>query len=452
MYQRFTLASALLSSVHAQLVGTQLAETHPGMTWKSCTGTGGTSCTSNSGKVVLDANWRWLHDKGGYTNCYTGNEWNKTACPDNKSCASNCALDGADYSGTYGITTGGDSLKLTLVTKGQYSTNIGSRTYLMESDTKYKMFNLLNNEFTFDVDLSGLPCGLNGALYFVAMDADGGMSKYSTNKAGAKYGTGYCDAQCPRDLKFIGGEGNVEGWTASSNDANAGVGGKGSCCAEMDVWEANSISTAFTPHSCTPVGPSICSGDSCGGTYSADRYAGNCDPDGCDFNSYRMGDTSFYGPGKTVDTKSKMTVVTQFIGSPLTEIKRFYVQNGKTIANSQSKIPNVTGNSITTSFCDAQKAAFGDTYTFKDKGGMASMSSAMSRGMVLVMSLWDDHYSNMLWLDSTYPTDKSGPGYDRGTCSTSSGVPADVEKNSPGASVTFSNIRFGPIGSTFKAL
>ena len=64
----------------------------------------------------------------------------------------------------------------------------------------------LNAEFTFDVDVSNLPCGLNGALYFVSMDKDGGMAKYSTNKAGAKYGTGYCDAQCPRDLKFINGE------------------------------------------------------------------------------------------------------------------------------------------------------------------------------------------------------------------------------------------------------
>jgi len=37
------------------------------------------------------------------------------------------------------------------------------------------------------------------------MDADGGTSKYTGNKAGAKYGTGYCDSQCPRDLKFING-------------------------------------------------------------------------------------------------------------------------------------------------------------------------------------------------------------------------------------------------------
>lgn len=81
-----------------------------------------------------------------------------------------------------------------------------------------------------------LSCGLNGALYFVSMDEDGGMSKYPGNKAGAKYGTGYCDAQCPRDLKFINGEANVGNWEGSSNDANAGVGQYGSCCTEMDIW------------------------------------------------------------------------------------------------------------------------------------------------------------------------------------------------------------------------
>ena len=39
-----------------------------------------------------------------------------------------------------------------------------------------------HREFTFDVDVSQLPCGLNGALYFVEMDEDGGASKYPTNK------------------------------------------------------------------------------------------------------------------------------------------------------------------------------------------------------------------------------------------------------------------------------
>ena len=75
-----------------------------------------------------------------------------------------------------------------------------------DTDTTYQVFDLTNQELAFDVDASSLPCGLKGALYFVQMDKDGGMSKYPGNKAGAKYGTGYCDGQCTRNLKFINGE------------------------------------------------------------------------------------------------------------------------------------------------------------------------------------------------------------------------------------------------------
>ena len=160
---------------------------------------------SQSTSIVLDANWRWTHATSGSTNCYTGNAWNTTICSSPAACAANCAVDGADYSGTYGITTSGNALTLKFVTNGPYSKNIGSRVYLLSSDTQYNMFKLLNQEFTFDVDVSNLPCGLNGALYLSQMDADGGLSKYSGNKAGAKYGTGYCDAQCPHDIKFING-------------------------------------------------------------------------------------------------------------------------------------------------------------------------------------------------------------------------------------------------------
>jgi cellulose 1,4-beta-cellobiosidase len=151
---------------------------------------------------VLDANWRWLHSTSGYTNCYTGNSWDKTLCPDGATCAKNCALDGADYSGTYGITASGNALTLKFVT----GSNVGSRVYLLDNDSTYTLFKLKNQEFTFDVDMSNLPCGLNGALYLSEMAADGGASKYPNNKAGAKYGTGYCDSQCPHDIKFINGE------------------------------------------------------------------------------------------------------------------------------------------------------------------------------------------------------------------------------------------------------
>jgi cellulose 1,4-beta-cellobiosidase len=278
------------------------------------------------------------------------------------------------------------------------------------------------------------------------MDADGGMSKDRTNKAGAKYGTGYCDAQCPRDLKFINGLGNINGWNPSGSDQNAGVGEMGSCCSEMDIWEANKIATAYTPHPCTTVGQHMCKGDSCGGTYSADRYGGTCDPDGCDFNSYRQGNREFYGPGMTVDTGKKFTVVTQFIeeGGKLSAIRRFYVQGGKVIPNSESVIDGNTGNEINPDFCEKQKLAFGDGDIFNQKGGFDQFTKAVSGGMVLVMSLWDDHYSNMLWLDATYPTDASAdtPGKGRGTCEASTGKPEEIEKSQGSDQVIYSYVEF----------
>ncbi|KAF8582642.1 carbohydrate-binding module family 1 protein [Ramaria rubella] len=454
MFPTVALTSfSLLAVVYGQQVGTQTAENHPPLTWQTCTA-GGTCTAQSGGAVVLDSNWRWLHQTTSTTNCYTGNTWDATLCPDGVTCAANCALDGADYAGTYGITTTGDSLTLKFVTQSS-GTNVGSRVYLMASETEYEMFKPLNQEFTFDVDVSNLPCGLNGALYFSEMDADGGLAKYSTNKAGAKYGTGYCDSQCPQDIKFINGEANVEGWTASANDANAGTGMYGTCCNEMDIWEANSVSSAYTPHPCSVQGQTRCSGDECGGT--ADRYGGVCDPDGCDFNAYRLGDTTFYGKGQTVDTSSTFTVVTQFLTSDntttgtLSEIRRLYVQNGKTIQNAQISVNGKSYDSITDNFCTDEKTAFGDQMSFEAQGSLAAMGSSFAQGVVLVMSIWDDYAANMLWLDSDYPTTSAAtaPGVARGSCATTSGTPATVESQSPGASVTFSNIKFGPIGSTF---
>ncbi|TGO50385.1 hypothetical protein BOTNAR_0394g00010 [Botryotinia narcissicola] len=448
MYSAAVLATfSFLLGAGAQQVGTSTAETHPALTVQKCAA-GGT-CTDEADSIVLDANWRWLHSTSGSTNCYTGNTWDATLCPDAATCTANCALDGADYEGTYGITTSGDSLKLSFVT----GSNVGSRTYLMDSETTYKEFALLGNEFTFTVDVSKLPCGLNGALYFVPMDADGGMSKYSTNKAGAKYGTGYCDAQCPQDMKFVNGTANVEGWVPDSNSANSGTGNIGSCCSEFDVWEANSMAQALTPHVCTVDSQTACTGDDCVSN------TGVCDGDGCDFNPYRMGNTTFYGSGMTIDTTKPFSVVTQFITDDgtetgtLTEIKRFYVQGDVVYEQPSSDISGVSGNSITDDFCAAQKTAFGDTDYFTKNGGMAAMGKKMADGMVLVLSIWDDYNVNMLWLDSDYPTDKdaSTPGVSRGSCATTSGAPATVEAASGSAYVTFSSIKYGPIGSTFKA-
>ncbi|KAK9796926.1 putative Glucanase [Seiridium cardinale] len=449
-FTTYAMISSLVATVSlaglaaAQQVGTQQTETHPSLTWSQCTSSG---CSTVSGQVVVDANWRWLHDVNGTTNCYDGNEWTDV-CSTEDDCATLCAYEGADYSGTYGVTTSGNAMTLKFVTEGTYSTNIGSRLYLMASTDAYQTFTLSGNELAFDVDLSTVDCGLNAALYFVAMDADGGMSSEPNNAAGAKYGTGYCDAQCARDLKFVGGKANIDGWVPSTNDVNSGVGPYGACCTEIDVWESNSHSFALTPHPCTEAGYHVCETDGCGGTYSEDRFAGDCDANGCDYNPYRDGVTDFYGKGKTVDTSQKFTVVTQFAPNNLTQ---YFVQNGEKI---YIPAPTIDGfpdsSSITPDYCAAEFDVFGDRDRFDEVGGFTQVNSAMaSTPMVLVMSIWDDHYANMLWLDSSYPVDEAGTaGADRGDCATTSGVPSDVESSIPNAQVIWSNIRFGPIGST----
>ena len=93
--------------------------------------------------------------------------------------------------------------------------------------------------------------------------------------------------------------------------------------------------------------------------------------------------------------------------------------------------------------CNEQKAVFDDPDDHAKKGGLKAMGESLARGHVLVMSLWDDHDVNMLWLDSDYPLDRhpSEPGVSRGPCSRDSGDPADMENNFPNAQVKFSKIR-----------
>jgi len=313
---------------------------------------------------------------------------------------------------------------------------VGSRLYLMSDVNTYQTFNLKNREFTFDVNVDNLPCGLNGALYLVEMPADGGKAAYPNNQAGAQFGTGYCDGQCPQDIKFINGEANIQSKY-------------GSCCIEMDIWEANKMSAAYTPHPCDTVGLFRCEGDTC-----VDR----CDQGGCDFNSYRQGNTSFYGPGGVVDTTKPFTVVTQFFTAdgtdkgPLQEIRRFYVQNRVVIPNSATTWKGISPyNSISEKYCVEQKDLFNDTNQFSANGGLKTMGESLDRGVVVVFSLWDDHASHMLWLDSKQPVDasESTPGVARGPCATTSGVPSEIESQFPHSSVTWSNVKWGPIGSTF---
>ncbi|CAI5714251.1 unnamed protein product [Peronospora destructor] len=97
-----------------------------------CSETAG--CVPEPTSIVLDANWRWLHQLGDYKNCYSGNQWDAKLCSSPEACDQNCALEGADYQGTYGITTSADELQLKLVTQTHFGTNMGSRVYLLRAE------------------------------------------------------------------------------------------------------------------------------------------------------------------------------------------------------------------------------------------------------------------------------------------------------------------------------
>lgn len=435
-----------LAATSAQKVGTAVQEQHPQMPLWTCTLAG---CSQETKSLTIDSNWRWVHNAD-YTNCYMDSSWNPLLCPDPLTCSANCQLEGisaSQYENTLGVDTMEDGIELKFATETVYGANYGSRLYMMESEKAYEMFKLKNREFSMTVDVMRLPCGLNGAVYFVEMDADGGIGRsQGTNQAGAKYGTGYCDAQCPRDLKFINGEANLGGWNSS---AATPTGLYGSCCNEMDIWEANSRSSSYTAHPCNlSTGLYRCKDSDCD----------KCDRAGCDFNSYRLGDTWYFGRGSdfAVDTKREFTVVTQFITEDgtdtgdLIDIRRFYVQDGKLIPNSNASIGGLNGSSVTDAFCDEMNAVFGDVNYFASKGGLKVMGEALDRGMVLAFSLWDDAQANMLWLDAAYPTTANItlPGVSRGPCNQDSGSPEYVRSKYPDASVKFSDVKVGSIGST----
>lgn len=415
---------------------------------------------------MIDANWRWSDVDG--TNCYKGTLWNATLCPDPETCASACSLEGADYAATYGVTTSGGAVRLNFSTYDSRAntTSIGSRLYVLGDDSTYEVFKLKNMELSFEVDVSTLGCGLNGALYFVEMSEDGNVG-VGSNKAGAGLGTGYCDAQCPHDIKFIDGEANLLDWTPKVNSTNSGNGRYGTCCIEVDVWEANARAHQSTPHACLVQGQYRClNSTDCGDDATAERNAGVCDKNGCDFNPSRLGVDAFYGNGSefAVDSSRKFTVVTQFLTadntstSDLVEIRRFFVQDGAVVANVAVEFAGRRYDSITDDYCAAKTDAFaasGDVASFAQRGGLKAVGDSMDRGHVLVLSLWDDYDVDMIWLDAQDPPGdayRNVSGAYRGPCPDGSGKPWIVEETMKDAYVEFFDVKIGSIGFTLASL
>ena len=94
-------------------------ELHPALMVSACSfgASGLPECVAQQKSVVIDANWRWIHDVNS-VNCYSGNQWSADLCPDPATCMENCVVEGAstEYASTYGVTTSGDELNLRFVT------------------------------------------------------------------------------------------------------------------------------------------------------------------------------------------------------------------------------------------------------------------------------------------------------------------------------------------------
>lgn len=416
MARTIPIVAALLGAAAAQSVG-ESPEIHPKLTTWKCTKSDG--CTSQETALVLDSLSHPVHqlDDPSLGCGNWGSGPNETVCPDEATCQKNCVMEGiSDYS-KYGVTTDGGVLTMKQLRPDGSVTS--PRVYLLaEDEKKYEMLKLTGNEFTFDVDVSKLPCGMNGALYLSEMEADGGMSELNTG--GAAYGTGYCDGQC-YTTPFMNGVGNLEG--------------KGLCCNEMDIWEANAPSTQIAPHVCNQTGLYGCTGEEC-------EFEGVCDKNGCGYNTYVNGAKNFYGKGPEfdVDTSKPFTVVTQFPADEdgnLKEIHRIYVQDGKVIP--QATV-NITGppeiNFLNEEYCNATGAR-----RYEELGGMKGMGGALSRGMVLALSIWWDEGGFMNWLDSG----NAGP------CNATEGDPKVILQVEEDPTVIFSNIKWGELDSTYQS-
>ncbi|KAH7116493.1 concanavalin A-like lectin/glucanase domain-containing protein [Dactylonectria estremocensis] len=386
------LALSLVTQLAAGQTPGNTTEVHPKLDTFRCTVLGG--CRKHTNYIVVESSQHPIHQATNNFDCGSfGNSPNITACPDAASCAKNCAIEGiSDYT-VRGISTSGTEL----LSPGVY--------LLEENQEKYELLHLTGSELTFDVEMSKLPCGMNNALYLSEMLQDGGQNPSPLSKAGPYYGTGYCDAQC-FVTPFINGVGNI--------------GGLGSCCNELDIWEANSRATRIAPHTCNQTGLYQCIGAECGGT-------GVCNKPGCGWNPNRVNNTNCYRRGDTfeVDTTRKFTVVSQFVSDKsgyLKELHRHYVQDNEII---QSAVVNITGppkiNFLNNEYC-------------------AETGASEFRGMVLVMSLCWDETGYMNWLDQG----------NNGPCNATEGSPTSILKAEPNPEVTFSNIRIGEINSTFS--
>lgn len=211
----------------------------------------------------------------------------------------------------------------------------------------------------------------------------------------------------------------------------------------------------MTSHPCKQTGPFLCNGDQCDELEKSG--SGTCARKGCGINPFRLGAPEFYGKGQEhkVDTSRPFTVITRFFTDDnsttgaLTEIRRVYIQDGKTIPatyNLNTKALNHANISLSgVKFEGALTEGYCSARDFDDHarlGRLKTIGQALGHGLVMVhvLSIWNSERDSMVWLDAG----KNGP------CQDGEGKPDRIAKKTPDVTVTCSNIGWSDIGSTAK--
>ncbi|KAF4344250.1 exoglucanase type C [Fusarium beomiforme] len=422
------LAASLFAATDAQRACEGIEEVHPPFNWHDCYGD---SCFERYAAVVLDSKLRQI-------DCCNGsrNTLQRAACKkkNKDQCPVDCCIHGADY-GAHGIFTNGTDLTLDVGASHPNTPKDLIRVMLMKDENHYEWTQIIDpwdSEYTFDVEVRDVPPGYKARLSLHWMWEKGNMDKKKGDKAGAKYGTGYCDAHCDQGQRFVMGRANYDGWEPSQTDPHLGTGHLGACCIHLVLWEGNTHSTDFGHYPCDPRGPHMCKGIKC----KMDCYSV-----GCTWNPNGKDQKPFYGPGKTntIDSSRKFSVVNQWFSTQkpmqpvMTRRVMYYIQDGKLIPSAPSdfRTKKKEFHTMDKGFCAAQAKAWGLGKWLKKNPWWVN-HDAWQYDMVPVFSLVRDYEYDML------------QGFVHGD---------DKLKSIPiNASVTFSNFRYGRINRTFTGL
>jgi len=209
----------------------------------------------------------------------------------------------------------------------------------------YRQFSLVNRDLSFDVDLSGVPCGCNGAIYLVGMSSP---NQWNSN---------YCDIQMSGDQR----------------------------CLEVYLLEGNAKAVQSTLHTAEGKG----------------NEGHSCNQDGCYASLGKDRSTAhLYGPGASegIDTSRPFTVSATF--------REAHDENGAPgvaydVTLMQSDSVSGSGSSRSVHFFDSEAVAGSHSADGSPQPVPAAdrtrTRDALLNKMVLVVSLWTA--DDLSWLD-----------------------------------------------------